>query len=77
MVNQRNRVRAWPQVNPEGEIKMNQKNEADRRKVTVKFRLSQKELTRLEARANLWTKGNISELIRHAIESLRTRPSKK
>lgn len=56
---------------------MNKKSDTQRRNLTVKFRVSQKEKTRLQTRANQWTDGDISALVRHAIETMRTRPQPK
>lgn len=56
---------------------MNRKAEAQRRELTVKFRVSKREKTRLQTRANEWTNGDVSALIRHAIETMRTRPQSK
>jgi hypothetical protein len=56
---------------------MNKKSEAQRRELTVKFRVSRKEKTRLQTRADQWTNGDVSALIRHAIETMRSRPQVK
>lgn len=53
---------------------MNKRSDAQRRDQTVKFRLTKRELTKLETRAKQWTSGNVSDLIRHALETMRTRP---
>ena len=53
---------------------MNKKNEANRRAITVKFRVSRRELTRLQSRANQFTDGNVSELIRHAVDNMSLLP---
>lgn len=56
---------------------MNKKTDADRRDIIVKFRVSQFELTRLQARADQWTDGNVSDLVRWAVFHMRSKPKKK
>jgi hypothetical protein len=53
---------------------MNKKTDATRRDIVVKFRVSQFELTKLQSRAEQWTDGNVSDLIRWAVLNMRSRP---
>lgn len=53
---------------------MNKKTDATRRDTIIKFRVSQFELTKLQSRAEQWTNGNISDLVRWAVFNMRSRP---
>lgn len=53
---------------------MNEKPVQDRRDIIIKVRLNQKEWTRLIAMASVFSDGDISKLIRHAVDTMPTRP---
>lgn len=53
------------------------KAESERKSIWLKVRISQREMTRLQARAGQFTNGNVSELVRHAIDHMRSIPKKK
>lgn len=53
---------------------MNKKTDATRRDIVIKFRVSQFELTKLLSRADQWTGGNVSDLVRWAVFNMRARP---
>jgi hypothetical protein len=56
---------------------MNEKPANDRREIIIKVRMSQREWTRAISMASVFAKGNLSKLIRHALDVMPTRPEQK